>query len=437
MNRPAPRTTRRTPRRSARRPRLLAAAASAAALGLTLSACAGSAGSSGGDEGGGEGYEYGASQEEIDAAIADLEPVTIKYQIPATSQNSPQEPLGSVFKETVEERSGGKITVELAWNQSIATYEDLHDALADGRVDMAFTLPSYDPAQFPAFNALNELLGGDPSSPMLGELLINTVAADVSWQTPEILEEYEAIDVTPLVPVMASGNYYSICTEPAPELEDWQGLQVRVGSPAASDMVEHVGGSPVSIAGVEAYEALQRGTIDCSLAVLSDVVQGGFFEVAPSLGYPTTTSFPRVSGAILTGTTVEQLPLAYQQIIFDSFDGYYQGGMEATIGSKVDAISQAKETGVAIDEASEDLQEQIKSFADGRRQEIAESGIIGEDILDRLDASREKWTTKIEELGYSEDGGLEDFDEWYDPETDYRPVAQELLKETMLEHRPS
>src|SRR5699024_6112261 len=164
----------------------------------------------------------------------------------------------------------------LAWNQSIATYDEIHDALADGRVDMAFTLPSYDPAQFPAFNALNNMLGGDPSSPMVGEILANIVAADVAWGTPQILEEYEAIGVTPLVPVMASGNYYSICTDPVPDLEDWQGLQVRVGSPAANDMVEHVGGTPVSIAGVEAYEALQRGTIDCTLAVLSDVVQGGF-----------------------------------------------------------------------------------------------------------------------------------------------------------------
>lgn len=417
--------------------RAVTATAAVAALSLALSACAGSAGAGGSSDEAGDGYEYGAAQEEIDAALADLEPVTIKYQIPATSMESPQAPMGTAFKEAVEERSGGKLTVDLAWNQSIATYDEVHDALADGRVDMAFTLPSYDPARFPAFNALNDMLGGDPSSPMLGEMIVNTVAADVAWKTPEIIEELEDNGLTPFVPVMASSNYYSICTEPAPDLDDWQGLQVRVGSPAANDMVDHVGGTPVSIAGVEAYEALQRGTIDCTLAVLSDVVQGGFFEVAPTLGYPTETSFPRVSGAILTGSGVEQLPLAYQQILFDSFDHYYQGSLESGIGSKVDAITIVNETGVDIEEASSDLQDEIRSFADLTREEVAESGIIGDDIVERLDASREHWTSTIEEMGYEEAGEFAEFDEWYDPDTDYTPLATALFEETMLEHRPS
>lgn len=411
--------------------------AALAALSLTVTACAGTAGGKTAAGEAGDGYEYGASDEEIAAAVEDLDPATISFQIPATSPDSPQAPLGTHFKEAVEERSGGKLTVDLAWNQSIAGYDELHDALADGRVDMAFTLPSYDPARFPAFNALNDLLGGDPSSPMLGEVLVNIVAADVAWNTPEILAEYEDIGVTPLVPVMASGNYYSICTDPAPELDDWQGLQVRVGSPAANDMVDHVGGTPVSIAGVEAYEALQRGTIDCTLAVLSDVVQGGFFEVAPNLGYPTDTSFPRVSGAILTGSGVDALPLAYQQIIFDSFDAYFHGGMESTVGSKVDAIALANESGGDIDEASAELQDEIRAFAEDRREGVVESGIIRDDILDRLEESRATWTAKIDELGYEEDGGFADFDEWYDDSTDYRPIAEALLEETMMEHRPS
>ncbi|SMY12425.1 C4-dicarboxylate ABC transporter substrate-binding protein [Brevibacterium jeotgali] len=419
------------------RSRAVTATAAVAALSMALSACAGSAGAGGSSDDAGDGYAYGAAQEEIDAAIADLEPVTINYQIPATSMESPQASLGTDFKEAVEERSGGKITVDLAWNQSIAAYDEVHDALADGRVDMAFTLPSYDPARFPAFNALNDLLGGDPSSPMLGEMIVNTVAADVAWKTPEILQEYEDNGLTPFVPVMASSNYYSICTEPAPGLDDWQGLQVRVGSPAANDMVDHVGGTPVSIAGVEAYEALQRGTIDCTLAVLSDVVQGGFFEVAPTLGYPTETSFPRVSGAILTGSGVEQLPLAYQQILFDAFDHYYQGSLEAGIGSKVDAITIADETGVDIEEASSDLQDEVRSFAELTRDEVAESGIIGDDIVERLDASREHWTSTVDEMGYEETGGFAEFDEWYDQDTDYTPLATALLEETMLEHRPS
>lgn len=407
--------------------------AALAALALTLTACSGETTSGDGtDEE--QGYEYDAPQEDIDAAVEELEPVTITYQIPATSQQSPQANLGTHYKEAVEERSNGKITVELAWNQSIASYEDLHNALADGRVDMAFTLPSYEPAEFPAFTALNDLLGGDPEPPLTGELVTNLAAAEISWQSPEILEEYEQIGVTPFVPVMASASYYSICSDEATELEDWDGLQVRVGSPAALDLVSHLGGSPVSIAGVEAYEALQRGTIDCTLGVLSDAAQGGFFEVAPHLGYPTTTSFPRVAGAILTGTGVDELPVAYQQILFDSFDAYFDGSMKAN--GKDQAIAQVNELGGSVVEVSTELQEEIQRFTELQREEVVESGILGEDIVDRLQASREKWTDRVAELGYEDGGTLAEFDDWHDPDADYRPLAQELFQEVMLEHRP-
>lgn len=407
--------------------------AALAALALTLTACSGETTSGDGtDEE--QGYEYDAPQEDIDAAVEELEPVTITYQIPATSQQSPQANLGTHYKEAVEERSNGKITVELAWNQSIASYEDLHNALADGRVDMAFTLPSYEPAEFPAFTALNDLLGGDPEPPLTGELVTNLAAAEISWQSPEILEEYEQIGVTPFVPVMASASYYSICSDEATELEDWDGLQVRVGSPAALDLVSHLGGSPVSIAGVEAYEALQRGTIDCTLGVLSDAAQGGFFEVAPHLGYPTTTSFPRVAGAILTGSGVDELPVAYQQILFDSFDAYFDGSMKAN--GKDEAIAQVNELGGSVVEVSTELQEEIQRFTELQREEVVESGILGEDIVDRLQASREKWTDRVAELGYEDGGTLAEFDDWHDPDADYRPLAQELFQEVMLEHRP-
>ena len=95
------------------------------------------------------------------------------------------------------------------------------------------------------------------------------------------------------------------------------------------------------------------------------------------------------------------------------------------------------ETGVDIEEASSDLQDEVRSFAELLREDVAESGVIGDDIVERLDASREHWTSTIEEMGYEEGGEFSEFDEWYDPETDYTPLATALFEESMLEHRPS
>ncbi|MGO1899220.1 MAG: C4-dicarboxylate ABC transporter substrate-binding protein, partial [Brevibacterium yomogidense] len=92
---------------TARTHRLSAAVAIAATTGLLISGCAGGAGSAGGGGGGGEaggGFEFGASQEEVDAAIADLDPVEITYQAGAQSPNSVSAMNGNQFKEYVEER---------------------------------------------------------------------------------------------------------------------------------------------------------------------------------------------------------------------------------------------------------------------------------------------------------------------------------------------
>ena len=99
----------------------IAALAAIASISLVAAGCAGSAGSAE-DGGGGEGFEFGASQEEVDAVLADLDPVEITYQAGAQSPQSVSARNGHGFKEYVEERSGGKITVDIVWGQAIAGY---------------------------------------------------------------------------------------------------------------------------------------------------------------------------------------------------------------------------------------------------------------------------------------------------------------------------
>ena len=80
--------------------RAATATAGLGVLALALSACAGSAGTagSGGGAEAGEGFAYDAPQEDVDAAIADLDPVTITFQPSAASPDSVMAPAGTVFK---------------------------------------------------------------------------------------------------------------------------------------------------------------------------------------------------------------------------------------------------------------------------------------------------------------------------------------------------
>ncbi|WP_028659738.1 TRAP transporter substrate-binding protein DctP [Nocardioides insulae] len=424
------------PRRTAAR--TSQACAAAVTLSIALTACAGSAG--GGDDdasGGGEGYAAGASQAEIDEALADLDPVTLTFQPSAASEQSIQSPSGTEFATALEERSGGKITVETVWGQAIAGYTEVHDALADGRIDLAYTLPVYEPTEFPAVNAVGDALAGISPSPFVGEMIANAVAADVSWDTPEVVEEYESKGLHPLVPVVASGGYYSVCSDTGVAADDWDGRQVRIASKTQGELMSHLGASPVSMEYTETYEALQRGTVDCTLAQLVPSAESGIFEVAPNVGYMTTTSFTRAPGAMVAGSSFEELPLAYQQVIFDTYVDYFQGQMMTTVGGNAEAIKQAKAAGGAIEQFPEDVQTSIEEFNTEKNEEIAASGVAGDDLTDKIAESVEKWTAEAESLGYADAGTTADFDQWYDPKTDYRPLAEALYADAFEEHRPS
>src|SRR5699024_7682680 len=106
-------------------------------------------------------------------------------------------------------------------------------------------------------------------------------------------------------------------------------------------------------------------------------------------------------------------------------------------GGNADGIRQAKEAGGEIEPFPEDLQGTIEDFNTTLNEEIVESGVVGEDTITRLQESAEKWTQRAEELGFTDEGTAEDFDEWYDTETDFRPLAQEVFEDAFLEHRPS
>src|SRR5699024_3024760 len=128
-------------------------------------------------------------------------------------------------------------------------------------------------------------LAGLPISPVVGEAVYNAVSADIGWQSEGLLDEYEAQGVVPLTPIVACGGYYSVCADPGSEPDDWSGRPIRVASTSHLGVVEALGASPVSMEYVEVFEALQRGTVNCTIAQLLPSAEGGLLEVAPHISY--------------------------------------------------------------------------------------------------------------------------------------------------------
>src|SRR5699024_10258670 len=178
----------------------------------------------------------------------------------------------------------------------------------------------YNPNEYPTFDAIATATSGLPNSPVVGEMVGNATVIEMASNSEELAAEYEAQGVTPLLPMISSGTYLSVCADPGTAPADWSGRTVRVGNTAHEQQSHNLGGTPTSMEYVEVFEALQRGTIDCTLAQMLPSEEAGLLEVAPYVAYTSEENSlsGRAAGAVLAGTEYQHLPLAYQQIIFDS-----------------------------------------------------------------------------------------------------------------------
>ncbi|HLR44513.1 MAG TPA: C4-dicarboxylate ABC transporter substrate-binding protein, partial [Brevibacterium sp.] len=321
-----------------------------------------------------EGFAFGAPQEEVDAAISDLEPQTIVFQASAASPESPVAESNVAFAEEIEKRSGGKITVETHYGHPIADHTEIFDALADGRVDVSYTNPAYEPDLFPAFDDLVSITSSLPESPMAGELVAVAALTELAWSSEQIREDFEAQGLVPLVPVNPPGAYFSVCGEPGSTAEDWQGRQVRIGSTVHSDLVSSMGGSPVSLEYLETYEALQRRTIDCTMIVMSAAVESGYFEIAPNMQYTGEQALPRVFGSMLAGSTIDNMPTPYQQIIFDAWQVSHYSGIARVPSDNLNAVAAVNEHGGEIEQFGDGVLRLISENRRSSMDDAVESG---------------------------------------------------------------
>lgn len=373
--------------------------AAAATIPLTASCAGGIGGQPGQSNAGGPGFDYSATQAEVDEVVADLEPVTLTYQSPAASENAVIAQSTNQFKEYVEERSDGKITIDVVWGPAVAGYEEVDDALADGRLDIAYTLPIYSIAQYPTLDALSTLSVYGPSSPLAGEAASYAMLSQLAWESDELLEEFRSKGLEVLSPLTNTGQYGTWCSSPEEGLGAWEGSSISVSTSANSDIVDALGGSPTFLEFTETFEALERNTVSCTMVNQPVASSGGIVEVAPHLLYSNSGSPSKVSGSNIAGASFADLPTAYQQILFDSevasFDGWLQHIENATV-SNVDAIQAA---GGSLTPISDDAQQIVDETQEQIVQEHVDEGAISSEQVDRAKELADQWSAQAAEAG--------------------------------------
>ncbi len=177
------------------------------------------------------------------------------------------------FKEYVEEKSGGKIKVELYPSSSLGTENEVITAIAAGTVEMGI----YDLSLLSNFapNAQVFLMpGAFTNSDEVNKMI------DSEW-AQEFFAAQEATSGIKVLGGSSKGlrNFTSVKKE-IKTVPDVKGMTFRVlGSQIYTVMVEALSATPVVMAGSEVYTAMQNGVIDGHENTITNILQDGTYEV--------------------------------------------------------------------------------------------------------------------------------------------------------------
>jgi TRAP-type C4-dicarboxylate transport system substrate-binding protein len=234
---------------------------------------------------------------------------------------SPNSQFFNAWAKRTNEASQGTLRIEVRDGVSLANFTNSYDRTMDDVVQISWVQHSFVGGKFPLSEITN--------LPFISD---NSVRCSVAfWQLYKSgLIDAEYKDIVPLWfgCLGQAGLHFA---KPLASTEDLGGRKLRVNGKIPSQVVERLGGTPISMAAENMYESLQRGTLDGLLTSWAAFEPYKLAEVAfyhievpvgttPSMFFMSKKKFdalPAAARRALTDNGGEAQTRAFGQHIFD------------------------------------------------------------------------------------------------------------------------
>ncbi len=348
-----------------RRDFLKVAGFSAAALGLT--ACGGSGSSTA--------ASTGSTAASTGSAAASGASVTLKLGF-STNEEDPRAKGAKQFKEEVEEKTGGAVTVELYPSGQLGGDADLINSIAldSGTVDIIVTdasnFATYDakmgisalPFQFETFDDAWAFMDSDIEAAAEEGLLA---------QNMRVLAHY-------------CNGFRCVTNSKGPinSPDDMKGLLIRTPeNPVIMATMTALGANPQPLSFSELYQALQQKTYDAQENPIPVIYNNNLFEVQEYLSI--TNHIYSGMCFTISETSWKKLSADQQQIVSDAAKASADYDRELNEQQTNDLVSALEEKGMKIN--SPDL----APFAAATEKVLTDNADTYGDLLDQLKAWKE------------------------------------------------
>ncbi len=211
------------------------------------------------------------------------------------------------FAKIINERTKGRVKITTYPAGTLIPPDRLYEGVATGIVDIGQVSPSYVPTRFPANDAT--LL---PYRMKNGWVYTH---ASNDWMLKFKPKEYD--DVRMLLQVSPGPYVIGMRNKPVAKPEDLKGMKLRASGTQAAAYIKALGATAVNMPMGEAFEALQRGVIDGTLAPVEPLKAWKHAEV---IKYETKLPLQCVSGNNLFMNLAKwnSLPADIKKIIDDA-----------------------------------------------------------------------------------------------------------------------
>ena len=318
------------------------------------------------------------------AALAGLAPASalaqemeLKFQS-ADQSGNPNFVLQKEWADSVAEKTGGKVSIELLPVGSIVEYNETLDAVGAGILDGQVTDTSYFAGKDAAFSLIGNPVGayGDPEE-MFGFFETGGGAELLR----ELYEPYGIHFIGPSTP----GLEAFVSKKPLEGVDDLQGLKMRAPEGLVQKVFEAAGASPVALPSSEVFTSLDKGVVDAAdFSVFSTNQAQGLHDIANNPVYPGFHSMPLIEISI-NKDTWDSMDAETQETITESVKEFSRSQVAALREKDLAAVEEAEAGGeVTVTDWSEEDRARFRAIAAEQWKDVAAESDNAQKVYDTL-----------------------------------------------------
>ncbi|MFC5587723.1 TRAP transporter substrate-binding protein [Sporosarcina soli] len=321
------------------------------------------------------------------------ETFTLKYNsafLPSSQEWHAKAKATEEFARLVEERSEGRIKIDIFYSNQLAGQVESLDALAKGTIDLQNITPVAWGDKIPegSFTALPYWNINEEHS------LYIMRETEIGKLYEEEMEKY-GVKMLSYWPASATGF---MSNKPIRSVSDLKGLTMNLSGDLLADFYKKAGIGVATIPYAEQYEGLLRGTLDGIQFPFSSLEDYKLGEVIDYITKPATIS-PALGIVAMSQKTMDKLPEDLQKIIIDTAIEMENEGVAASKRLTEESLIYAQENDVDIINMTKEAYEEMRQLHKTTTWvNFAAKNDRTKKMVELLDGETEKWKKENPEM---------------------------------------